>query len=80
MAKKVKTYVSARKLDSLPVGSKVTWNLNPDWPYNDAWTKGEKGWSDGGTWTQFIPDDAKTMLARKANRPYRILSIPAEAE
>lgn len=80
MAKKVKTYVSPRKLDSLPVGSKVTWNLNPDWPYSDTWTKREKGWSDGGSFTSFFPATAKSMLASNNNRPFRILHVPDEAE
>lgn len=62
---KQKTFTSMRKLDSLPVGSKVSFGAKPyDCTY---WEKDEFGWwESGASW--FQPFTAESMLAYQAHR------------
>jgi hypothetical protein len=68
-----KLYWSTRKLNTLPVGSRVYFGD----VYSPTWLKGETGWTlIGSSWP--IPFDAKTVLAYSGNRGYTV--VPPEGE
>ena len=74
----MKTYSSTRKLDSLPIGSRVSWDLKTDDRWAQVWTKTDGGWADGGSFTKQWPYDAKNVLAWNGNRPFRVLRALGE--
>ena len=68
--KKFTWFTSTRKLDSLPVGARVTWNSSP--VYFTPWVKTERGWMNAHS-SFPVPWDAKTMLAYNRNEPFRVI-------
>ena len=80
--KKAPMFKSARKLRSLPIGSRVTWR-DPNSPfaiYGAKWTKvAEDRWSDGGSFMSSFPYTSDQALGYNANRPFWVVRVgPAD--
>jgi hypothetical protein len=70
-----KRYSSTHKLNTLPVGSRVSFGD----VYSPTWVKGETGWRlIGSSWP--IPFDAKTVLAYSGNRSYTVALAGGQAQ
>lgn len=63
-----KKYSSARKLDSLPLGTRIRFGDK----YSPTWIKEKKGWKQIGS-SFPIRWDSKTVLGYNANRQYVIV-------